>query len=921
MSKKSKIKIDGILNLEKIPLHKHDASIICEDESLIEELEVILKETGLLPADRLKEFLIKNEKNIDIGKVVILTAVRCQQYIDAIKMEIGSNQYTKMHIAALKGNMKSLEKSIKDLKYYYKKMNEEYLSYIKYDKNNKDYNVRIYNSNEIIRNQDKSDNIERFNDIDRNIFKENDINNIFSILAIGDIPRIFPDKELGNIILISIESKIANKVGKIKFNRSTQTEDIQEAAQKTLEDNQKLPEIEDILNEELLKYTKYIDLDKFLLICAYRLREQLDTADNIDQSLYKKLLEGIEKSVDKKAKIFYISKYYDDKFKEEVVQYSSEELKTDLERFVDEEYWSYEKLNEEKRKILEGSANLDDYSTELIKIMNISKYEIEKAMELNLENFISGVRILNYNIEKIANSMANHSNLPIEETVVRLYKNGNISRQDIIFLYKNGVIDNEIFESISNEIDFSQEINLDEMKGKYFELKQTKGNSEKEDILVSEIELYKSIIFDKKTSEEQKKIADEMMYDIYDNENAIIYFFDKGLIPLEVVADWTGEDFVEKLYNKKSINLEKVETLYIKEKVSKKFLEKKILESDLTEEQMISYIRKKYISQENIIKIFEENAIYSAEADKLFEDGIILKQTYETIKNRDLSKLADNAGNPFEGGIKEIEEDEDIIEIPKENSTRSRIKREYDNDEYVDVEIYLPNTTSKSEIRGEKGKKGKGSTGGGKSKKLINPLVRDEFLRALKRKLPRDVNYDGMGEKNPFYNYNFFIIKANKDEKEIKRDDIIIAERFYVDRETRDEFATDNATYVMRYEDYLILQGKQKENEIKNKREAIKEVEGAIYVVNHRSGTWAKNLLKAITQAKFGKGLKSVLDRNTREKMIKWLSESYSDDEFLKIWDIATRMDRDEEFTYVKRNGKYVKINNLGTNADDTESR
>ena len=412
-----------------------------------------------------------------------------------------------------------------------------------------------------------------------------------------------------------------------------------------------------------------------------------------------------------------------------------------------------------------------------------------------------------------------------------------------------------------------------------------------------------------------------MMYDIYDNENAIIYFFDKGLIPLEVVADWTGEDFVEKLYNKKSINLEKVETLYIKEKVSKKFLEKKILESDLTEEQMISYIRKKYISQENIIKIFEENAIYSAEADKLFEDGIILKQTYETIKNRDLSKLADNAGNPFEGGIKEIEEDEDIIEIPKENSNRSRIKREYDNDEYVDVEIYLPNTTSKSEIRGEKGEKGKGSTGGGKSKKLINPLVRDEFLRVLKRKLPRDVNYDGMGEKNPFYNYNFFIIKANKDEKEIKRDDIIIAERFYVDRETRDEFATDNATYVMRYEDYLILQGKQKENEIKNKREAIKEVEGAIYVVNHRSGTWAKNLLKAITQAKFGKGLKSVLDRNTREKMIKWLSESYSDDEFLKIWDIATRMDRDEEFTYVKRNGKYVKINNLGTNADDTESR
>ena len=91
-----------------------------------------------------------------------------------------------------------------------------------------------------------------------------------------------------------------------------------------------------------------MDLDKLFLICAYRIREQLDSGEIVGTDVYKRILEGISFYIDKKAEIFYISEFEDEDIKKEVVLYSSKELEKDLERFVDGKYWSIEKLNEEK---------------------------------------------------------------------------------------------------------------------------------------------------------------------------------------------------------------------------------------------------------------------------------------------------------------------------------------------------------------------------------------------------------------------------------------------------------------------------------------------------------------------------------------------------------------------------------------------
>lgn len=758
----------------------------------------------------------------------------------------------------LRKNKEIFEDIIRYLKSYYKKMPENNVTYTLYDEKSGDFNVRIYNSNEIIRNQDKNQNSETFNSINKKVFKDNGIDDIFSFLSFGDIPQIFPDQQLGRDIWVSIESKIANKIGNIEFRDSSKKTDIHNAAKKTLEDYHRSPKIEEIINEELLKQTKYMDLDKLFFICAYRIREQLDSGEIVDTDVYKRILEGISFYIDKKAEIFYISEFEDEDIKKEVVLYSSKELEKDLERFVDGKYWSIEKLNEEKRKISEGSTNLNEYSSELIKIMNISRYEIEKVMGYNIDNWVSGVVILNYDIEKIANSLTNNSNIPREKAVNKLFENGKISMQDIIFLYKMGVIDDEISSSISNKIDFSSEINLESIRKKYLEFKEKDKELEKKESLEEEIKLYKITCLNKMTDEEKKKITDEMMYEIYDDNDEISYFFKKGLLDIDVLADWTGKEYVEKL----------------------------ILNSELDDEQIVLYMEKGYISEENIIRIFEERNIYSNEPNILLDKGIISISTFEILNGRNIKKLEERTGHSL-GNLEEMEEIDDVISLP-----------------YVEKKSDLRATTKK-----HKGNK----SGNNNELKLIQKDARKHLLGFLGCKIPKVVKYETMGEKNPLYNYNFYILQKDYTKEKVERDDIVIAERLYEDRENELGDAINNATYIMKYEDYLILQGKQTDQKRGKKREMIKEVDGAVYTVNHRSGTWARNLLKALAQVDIGHRMNGLSYRSTRTKIIEWLESYYDDEQILDILNLAIRIDR-EEYTSVEKNNK-------GTVSDDTDQR
>ena len=134
------------------------------------------------------------------------------------------------------------------------------------------------------------------------------------------------------------------------------------------------------------------------------------------------------------------------------------------------------------------------------------------------------------------------------------------------------------------------------------------------------------------------------------------------------------------------------------------------------------------------------------------------------------------------------------------------------------------------------------------SETLIDPNVRWEFLKALKCKFPRDKDINNQDPNNPFYNYEFYVIENDSDEAE--KDSIVIAERFFKDRYSEDEYATSNATYIWQYKDYLIAQrmltSEQKKNKKADKEHIVHVLRAgeSMYSVSQKYGIRLKNLYK-----------------------------------------------------------------------------
>lgn len=928
---KSKLSLDGILNLQTIRILKDDASIICEDANLIKQLEDIIKRQEDYDGEEIKDFLKNNKEHINIEQLVLILIIRHSQYIEVIDKKINEilkNNSPKANydIMFFEKNKKELEKSIRNIKNAYKKIKDEYLAFMQFDEEKNDYYVDVYNSEELIKNsKEKEKNKKKFLSLNEKYKNKYGIDNMLRIFAFGDISRLFDDKYLGNSIMLVSEANIVSKIDKVNLGSIKSVEELHEKSNEILAKHKVSDETDDMVKEDLYRYAKYINIDNFLLIFAYRLKGKLEKEEVVNPEECEDLLKDIYKDVQKDSNISYVLEYYVKNGTEmEEVQQSPSDIKKLMERFINGKYINDETINSQRREILDGNLNLSEVDPSMFKLIDLSTYEIEQIMTYNLENFIYGVETLNYDLTQIINTLNDNTKISKKDAIIKLNKNGKVTLQNLFDLYGKGDISIGFLKEISEEINLSDEVNIEKIIEDYYSRGQQQYTKNEKSKFKTKIDIYKAINLEGKTDEEKDKLSDEIISEIFEDEKAIESFFENGMITLNVLAEWTGEDFVEKLFNENKIKISDIEELYNKEKVSNNFLERLIIKDNPDIDLMVNYMKKGYISESNIIKIFENSDVYRKEADELFKNGIISKETYEIILNRDIQKIAKRVGNPIEGIQEERENMEDEIEIPRKISHDDDSPLPYNEnakeDEFIDYELTIPQATRKSDIRTERSTENKGSSGGGKTKKLINPLVRYEFLKALKRKMPRSINYEGMGEKNPFYNYNFYIIKNNNTENEIARDDIIVAERFYTDRENKTDFAMDNATYVMRFEDYLILTGKQKENGTNNKRGAIKEVPGAVYVVNHRDGTWAKSLLRAISQAKLGQSLKSIKNISTREKVIEGLEDLYSDEEILEIINLAVEIDRGE-YTYIEKNGKFVNINDSKSQPDNLDGR
>lgn len=298
--------------------------------------------------------------------------------------------------------------------------------------------------------------------------------------------------------------------------------------------------------------------------------------------------------------------------------------------------------------------------------------------------------------------------------------------------------------------------------------------------------------------------------------------------------------------------------------------------------ERLKLIRAGFIKEEDIFDLYKRNLIFEEDLKNLAEDRIVRKREMQRIVNsRTMEELERNSSIRLTG----------LNTLSKKNN---------------DIYSYG----------------GCVGVGEGKTKStgkfIIDPNAREKFIRLLKAyRANTDLN-----EESPFYNYEFYVIPDESGT--IGLNSVVIAERYYEDKDTESKFATANATYFFKYKDLMVLSNLRKS-------EMTKERENIVFTANHvianekREGHWAKSVISCIVKTMLSSDLKEYNKRNQRIIIMKKLEDIYGMQELNDILEMATDIDFGEYIGEVEAPVERVSKKNsipIGDDiSDDAETR
>ena len=318
---------------------------------------------------------------------------------------------------------------------------------------------------------------------------------------------------------------------------------------------------------------------------------------------------------------------------------------------------------------------------------------------------------------------------------------------------------------------------------------------------------------------------------------AVKDYFRDGLLTIDTIAEWSNTKFILELLNENLITYDDLIRLEKENKIDKVYFNDicniKIHDSEIEYIERLKLLKTGLISEDQIVDLYNKNLLFEKDFEELAEEGHIRKTIMQKAKN---SRT-----------LKELEKNSAIKLIGLNDLTK---KNHHHNNMYSGGTFY----------------NGFVSTG----KVIIDPSVREDFIRLLgARSAITDLQED-----SPFYNYEFYVLP--NDSETFGLDSVVIAERYYEDKETKIKFATNNATYFFRYKDLMVLSNLKKS-------EMTKERENVVFTSNHglaiknRKGSWASSVLTSVARTAGSSGVKTK--KGIREK----LSEMYSSEELKNI--------------------------------------
>lgn len=870
MSKISNMSMVDILNKIDINFNLSDIYKICSNKEVGNRVYELI-----VDGKDYYQVLIDNEEYIDKEKLLMVIWVCNKEKIKEKEDEILNSSILKAPL-----NKTKIEQEIRDLKsnmQKIRKLSRDMDTYLAIVNNEKGLskNITVVSSREEISGFDFTEkekhNRELFDYIDKKLVEKNDeygMKYALQTIEIADLVKVMPYD-----IAKAAEYKITNNSmahGKEYIDKYKEKElkgEENDEEMNKLDDEYKinvlLPEMRDTIEQVL----KYIDLEKLLLIEIHNLEQELNLLYSTDKVLPNEKLQAART----------VTMFLSNIIGKDIILENEDGIYTynDAQNFIDRInseqniYITSEEAKTLKAQLLDG-LDLEEASEETIikvEMLSYTKDEFDTIMAGTKAGFEFGMIMQELSEEQIMEKAYQHKDKWSDDLTKYFYSEGLLSIKSIIKLYSDGIVNAEFLKEFSSENDISEELNLQKINEKYFALKNQKEPKQEEvEQLERLIELYKLINIQEKTPEELEEISNSVMYEIAENfedEKDIIFYYEKGLVTLETVVAWSGEKSIEELYNKSKITFEDLEHLYKLNKISKDLIQRNISLDNMDYNTLIANIMAGYVSENKIIDLYMKGRIFDVDFENIAMEGKVrIDKYFDATSNRTKEILEENAKIKFKPILYNIPDKKIRMNIVDDESKSNGTSHSEDN----------------------------------KNKTLIDPNIRYKFLELLGAKEAEAVILD---EDNAFYNYDFFVILDSQEN--LQENSVVIAERFFDDKEIQDKFAIDNATYFFQYKDLMV-------NSNLSKKDMIQNRQNIVFTANHRAGSWAVSVLYKLAETMAGDNFKQYKKGDERaRRVLDELHKIYSSEKLKKILDLAGRIDDTNEYIYEEINSGFGK--------------
>ena len=880
MSKLKDLNLNQILSKVNIKFKLVDINRFCTNV----ELEKKISEAIQNRSEDINQILLENEKDIDIDKLLFVSWLNYNEQLKKLEAKKNDLKNKKLYfsgntiekeIIECNQNMHSIKQVIKGKKIYLVRVN--------INKIGKIVGTEIIASEEIINNANLN-NIEKknkkiFDDINKTMSAKDEenigMNYVLQILEIEDLEDAMP-LEIARAIEYKVENETkrtcAKEIEKLKEKISKKQDDDDESRQldNYIRENSIIPEIRKGIGDVL----KYIDIQKVLLINVRGFEKTLENELKKYGEISKDDVRSIYVIVNQVMQ--YLNK--DTKITEGEFPYSYSDAEALIRRIDEEtlEYTSKEDVEKIKDFIVQGGniGNLDVEEIKALNMIQITKDELEEIMKTSEENYAFGIVLLDLSEDKILEYAKTSGDNWSDTLTKHLYQENKITVDSVIELYYLGKINPEFFKEFIEETKISSKINLQTINNLYINSKKEKDNEDIKNKLNKQIELYKVLNLDEKEKEELEEASEDLIYELaenFDKDNQdLMFYYNNGLITLSTVAQWAGDSEIEKLYQESTIQMQDIEDLYNNGFIKQKTIEKIILDSKPEYAELLAYIFLGYISEETIEKMYMEGRIFDETLSDMFKEGIVPPNKYlKLIEKRSREVLEKHA---------KIKLEPILYNIPDE-----KIKMNVIDEKEIDSTYHY----------------GKNK----KIKEIIHPEARRELLKRLGAMQAKAEIEDS---NNAFYNYEFFVIPNERGE--LESNSVVIAERFYKDKELEDELATENATYFFQYKDLMV-------NSNLSKKEMMEDKKNIVFTSNHRIGSWAVSVLYRVAQTRASSDFKDYKKGDERAtRVIDELRKMYTDKQIESILKQVKEIDDDQLYTYEEVNSTFSK-----TSTDDEQ--